>query len=62
MMEDVDLKSGEVIAKEAAFHCKTEFNLESTDSNELLQKMKEAVMESLAKFQRIEVIGDFIQF
>ena len=27
MMEKVDLKSGEVIAKEAAFHSKTEVNL-----------------------------------
>ena len=34
MMEKVDLKSGEVIAKEAAFHSKTEVNLESTNSNE----------------------------
>ena len=32
MMEKVDLKSGEVIAKEAAFHYKTEVNFESTDS------------------------------
>ena len=51
MMEKVDLKSGEVIAKEAAFHSKTEVNLESTNSNELLLKMKETVSESLAKFQ-----------
>ena len=29
MMEKIDLKSGEVIAKEAAFHSKTEVNLES---------------------------------
>ena len=28
MMEKVDLKSGEVIAKEAAFHYKTKVNLE----------------------------------
>ena len=35
MMEKVDLKSREVIAKEAAFHSKTEVNLESTNSNEL---------------------------
>ena len=48
MMEKVDLKSGEVMAKEAAFHSKTE----STDSNELFSKMKETVLESLAKFQR----------
>ena len=52
MMEKVDLKSGEVIAKEAAFHSKTEVNLESNDSNELFSKMKETVLESLAKFQR----------
>ena len=51
-MMKIDLKSGEVIAKEAAFHCKTEVNLESTNSNELFSKMKETVLESLAKFQR----------
>ena len=38
MMEKVDLKSGEVIAKEAAFHSKTEVNLESTNFNELFSK------------------------
>ena len=32
VMENVELKSGEVIAKEAAFHSKTEVNLESTNS------------------------------
>ena len=52
MMEKVDLKCGEVIAKEAAFHSTTEVNLESTDSNELFSKMKETVLEFLAKFQR----------
>ena len=50
MMEKVDLKSGEVIAKEAAFHSKTEVNLESNDSNELFSKTKESVFEFLAKF------------
>ena len=35
MMEKVDLKSGEVIAKETAFQSKTEVNLKSTNSNEL---------------------------
>ena len=51
MMKKVDLKSGEVIAKEAAFHSKTEVNLESTNSSEkLFSKMKETVLESLAKF------------
>ena len=52
MMEKVHLKSGEAVAKEAAFHFKTEVNLESTDSNELFSKMKVTVFESLAKFQR----------
>ena len=52
MMEKVDLKSGEVLAKEAAFHSKTEVNLESTNSIELFSKMKETLLESLAKFQR----------
>ena len=41
-----------MIAKEAAFHSKSEVNLESTDSNELFTKMKETVLESLAQFQR----------
>ena len=54
MMEEVDLKSGEVIAKEAAFHSKTEVNVEGTNSNELFSKMKETILESLAKFQRQE--------
>ena len=34
MMKKVNLKSGEMIAKVAAFHSKTEVNLESTNSNE----------------------------
>ena len=38
MVEKIDLKSGEVIAKEAAFHSKTEVNLESTNSNECFRK------------------------
>ena len=49
-MEKVDLKSGKVKAKEAAFHSKTEVNLESTNSNKLFSKMKETILESLAKF------------
>ena len=44
MMEKVDLKSDEVITKEAAFHSKTEVNLESTKSSELFAKMKETVL------------------
>ena len=44
--------SDEVIAKEAAFHSKTEVNLESSNSNKLFSKMKETGLESLAKYQR----------
>ena len=50
MMEKVDLKSSAVIAKEAEFHYKAEFNLESTNANELFSKIKETVIKSLAKF------------
>ena len=52
MMEKVDRKIDEVIAKEAAFHSKSEVNLESTDCNELFSKTKETVLETIAKFQR----------
>ena len=52
MMEKVDLKSGEVVVKDAAIHSKTEVHLESINSNELISKVKETVLESLAKFQR----------
>ena len=45
MMEKVDLRGGEVITKVAAFHSKTEVNLESTNSNELFSKMKETILE-----------------
>ena len=51
MMEKVVRRSSEVIAKEAAFHSKTEVNLESTNCNELFSKTNETVLESLAKFQ-----------
>ena len=49
-MKKADLKSGEVIVKAAAFHSKTEVNLESTDCNELFSKMKETDLASLAIF------------
>ena len=52
MMEKVNLKSCEVIAKEAAFHSKTEANIERINAHELFSKMKETVLESLANFQR----------
>ena len=52
MMEKVDLKSGEVIAKEAAFHSKTETNLQSNDSNELFSKMKKNCFGVLSKISK----------
>ena len=52
MMKKVYLKSGEVIAKEATFHSKTEVNLESTNSNELFSKMKETVFGVLSKISK----------
>ena len=51
IMEKIDLKCGELIANEAAFHSKTAVNIESTNSNKLFWKIKETVLESLAKFQ-----------
>ena len=39
-------------SQRGSIHCKTEVNLESTNSNKLFSKMKETVLESLAKFQR----------
>ena len=53
-MEKVDLRGGEVIVIIAAFHSKTDVNLESTNPSELCSKMKETVLESLAKFQSEE--------
>ena len=52
VMEKVDLKGGEVIAKVAAFHSKAKVNLDNISSNELFLKMKETVLRSFAKFQR----------
>ena len=52
MMEKIDQIDGQVIAKEAAFHSKTQVNLESTNSSELFLKMKETVLQSLEKFPR----------
>ena len=62
MMEKVDLKSGEVIAKEAALHSKTEMSLESANSSELFSKMKEPFWSLQQNFKDKKVIGDFVQF
>ena len=52
MMEKVDLKSGEVITKEAAFHSNTEVNLESTNSNEFFSKMKKNCFGVFSKISK----------
>ena len=52
MMEKVDLKSGEVIVKKAAFHSKAEVNLESTNSNGLFSKTKETVFSKISKTRK----------
>ena len=52
MMEKVDLKSGEVIAKEAAFHSKTEVNLESTDSNDIVFENERNCFEDFSKISK----------
>ena len=39
-------------SQKAAFHSKTEVNLELTNCNQLFSQMKGTVLESLAKFQR----------
>ena len=61
-MDKVDLNIGEVVAKEAAFHSKTEVNLETTDSNELFSKMKETVVNHWQHCKYKEIIGDSVQF
>ena len=52
MMEKVDLKRGKMIAKEAAFHSKTEVNLESTDSNELFSRNERNCFGVLRKISK----------
>ena len=49
-MERIDMQSGEVTTNQAAFHSEVEVNLESTDLNELYNKMTGKVLENLANF------------
>ena len=52
-MERIDMQSGEVTTNQAAFHSEVEVNLESTDLNELYNKMTGKVLENLATFQQL---------
>jgi len=52
IMERTEIKTGEVIVKDAAFHSEQEVYLESTDIDEMYMKMKDRVIENLTVFQR----------
>ena len=62
MMGKDDLKSGEVTAKEAAFHSKTEVNLDSTDFNELFRNERNCFGVLSKNFKEKKVIEGPIQF
>ena len=47
-----EIKTGEVIVKDAAFHSEQEVYFESTDIDEMYMKMKNRVIENLTVFQR----------
>ena len=50
----MEIKTGEVIAKDAAFHSEQEVYLEITDIDEMYMKMKDRVIENLTVFQRCQ--------
>jgi len=52
LMEKSDLKSGEQIIKDAAFHSDVEVNLEATNVNEMYNTMSGVVLERLGAFQQ----------
>ena len=50
-MERTEIKTGEVIVKDAAFHSEQEVYLEGTDTDEMYMKMNDRVIENLTVFQ-----------
>ena len=52
IMERTEIKTEEVIVKDAAFHSEQEVYLEGTDTDEMYMKMKDRVIENLTIFQR----------
>ena len=50
-MERTEIKTGEVIVKDAAFHSEQEVYLEGTDTDEMYMKM-DRVIENLTVFQK----------
>ena len=51
-MERTEIKTWEVIVKNAAFHSEQEVYLEGTDTDEMYMKMKDRVIENLTVFQK----------
>jgi len=52
IMEKTEIPTGEVTAKDAAFHSEKEVYLEGTDIDEMYMKMKDRVIENLTIFQK----------
>ena len=52
IMERTEIKTGEVIVKDAAFHSEQEVYLEGTDTEEIYMKMKDRIIENLTVFQK----------
>src|ERR1043165_517885 len=50
-MERVNIKTGEVDSDDIPFRSKTEVILDSTDVNEIYNKAKDKIMETMASFQ-----------
>ena len=51
-MERTEIKTGEVIVKDAAFHSQQAVYLEGTDTDGMYMKMKDRIIENLTVFQR----------
>ena len=58
MMEKVDINDNEAMAKAAAFHSKTEVNLESTNCKELFSKIKDIVLIFFSKISKTRKLLD----
>ena len=52
IMDRTEIKTGEVIVKDAAFHSEQEVYLESTAIDEMYMKMKDRIIENLTVFQK----------
>ena len=50
--KNTEIKTGEVIVKDAAFHSEQEVYLEGTDTDEMYMKMKDRIIENLTVFQK----------